>query len=461
MSNRIRRSDQLNQDLINYPAKKWAINFPTVDYTIRIEDIVPALAGAIGKSALVAAFAIAWAQGLNITDPAFVTENVRLELIIASLLAIIFCAFLNPYAGPPGTLAPLIPIIPIMAVSGVHPFALSISIGVFGLLIAFFKYFRKLVEINQSGTKGGIILLFGLLGIISSLESLRIWADTNQTPQLLFILLLAGLILYLTLTKLNLKWLVIPGCAAIALIIAAAYSLYPTFQTNPSLPIVNPDYWWNELWGVGWGLSPENFVKAFPFVMLALVMWPLDALAVKSLQEANYPKEAQRAIFNMNTTYIVVSVRNIVGAVLGGAQIAAVWRSFMIPLGVVKRPIGGSALLLGITGITFALLGFPLDIAVFPPLLWLVLIFGVFIPLLEVGLNTIKSAATAQIAAICLVAGIALNPVLGWVIAISIENFRVIKDPKDDFIMSKGNRVLTLIIVGITVISYFIANQLG
>lgn len=452
------RKDLLDQDLVNYHAKKWSLNIPFKDYTVRVEDLVPALSGTIGKAALVAAFAIAWAHGLGISDPAFVTENVRLELFLASLLTIIFCAFLNPYAGPPGTLAPLIPIIPIMTASGVHPFPLSISIGVLGLLLSGFKYFRKIVEINQSGTKGGIILLFGFLGIVSSLDNLHTWAVSEKAPGIVFILLLVSLILYIILTRFNLRWLTIPGCAAFALIISTAYGLYPSFETPASLPIVNPGYWWNQVWGIGWGLNIENFIKAFPFVMLALVMWPLDALAIKTIQETNYPPEAKKAVFNMNTTYIIVSIRNIIGVVLGGAQIAAVWRSFMIPLGVVRRPIGGSALLLGIIGMGFALLGSPLDVAVFPPLLWPVLIFGVYIPMLEIGLNTIRSLAKAQIAGICLVGGIALNPVLGWMIAIFIENFRIIRDPEDETVLSKDSKLLTLIITAITLISYLAAN---
>lgn len=142
-------------------------------------------------------------------------------------------------------------------------------------------------------------------------------------------------------------------------------------------------------------MNAENFVKALPFALLAVVTWPIDALAVKAIQETNYPKEAEKAVFYMNSTYIIVSLKNIIGALLGGGQISAIWRSFMIPLGIVKRPIGASALILGILGASFGILGFPVDIAVFPPLLWLVLIFGVYIPLIEVGLNIIKSAASA------------------------------------------------------------------
>ena len=130
----------------------------------------------------------------------------------------------------------------------------------------------------------------------------------------------------------------------------------------------------------------------------------------------------------------------------------------MIPLGVVKRPIGGSSLILGIMGVAFGILGVPIDIAVFPPLLWLVLIFGVFIPLLEIGLNTVKSVATAQIASVCLITGIALNPVLGWVASIFIENFKIIKDPENNIELSRRDKIITIIIVSVTIISYFLAN---
>lgn len=132
----------------------------------------------------------------------------------------------------------------------------------------------------------------------------------------------------------------------------------------------------------------------------------------------------------------------------------------MIPLGVVKRPIGGSALILGIIGVVFGILGVPIDIAVFPPLLWLVLIFGVFIPLLEIGLNTVKSIPTAQIASVCLITGIALNPVLGWVASIFVENFKIIEDPENDMELSRRDKVITIIIVSVTIISYFLANVL-
>ena len=93
----------LDTDLLEYHPKRWGINLPLRDYRLRFEDLVPALAGTIGKISLVAAFAMAWATGFGITDPSFVTENVRLEVILASVFTLIFCSVLNPYAGPPGT----------------------------------------------------------------------------------------------------------------------------------------------------------------------------------------------------------------------------------------------------------------------------------------------------------------------------------------------------------------------
>ncbi|MHB8129016.1 MAG: DUF3360 family protein [Mobilitalea sp.] len=72
----------LNEELISYNPKRWRINVLFKDYKLRIEDFVPALSGVIGKASLVAAFAVAWATGFNITDPSFITVNVWLEICL-------------------------------------------------------------------------------------------------------------------------------------------------------------------------------------------------------------------------------------------------------------------------------------------------------------------------------------------------------------------------------------------
>jgi hypothetical protein len=450
------KNQKLNNELITYNPLKWSFNLPFKNYTIRGEDLVPALSGAIGKVALVAAFALAWAQGYGITSPNFITENVRLELLFGSLITIFFCAIFNPYAAPPGTLAPLIPLVPVMVAAGVHPLPLGILIGLLGIIVSFFKFFDEILLINKNGAKGGIILLFGLMGLMSSSNSLKAWTIANNS--ILFpVLLILGIFMYLLLGKLNLKWLMIPVVALSALSISALFGFIPEIKTVASFPIINPRYWWFDMWGLGWGISVINFVKAAPFALLAVVMWPTDAIAIKTLQEANYPKGSDNSIFNMTSTFIGVSFRNAVGAFLGGAQTSAIWRSFMIPLSIVKRPIGGSALLLGIIGIAFALLGFPLDVAVFPPLIWLVLIFGVFIPLVEIGLNLIKTSANAQVAGVCILLGLGINPVIGWVTAILIENFNLVKDDEREVLNSKG-KITTLLVAAVTLVSYLVSN---
>ena len=453
------RQEVLRKELIAYSPKKWAVNIPGKHYAFKIEDWIPALSGAIGKVALLAAFSVAWAKGLGIVHPDFVTESVRLEIVLGSVLTLLFCAVLNPYAGPPGTLAPLIPVVPVMALSGVHPLPLGILIGVIGLMISAVNGFSRIVQINGTGTKGGIILLFGFMGITSSLESLRTWSAGQGVSELFTVLLILGIVIFLLLNKLKLRWLIIPVCAVMALAAAAAYGVYPQMKTPAGLPILNPYWWWHEGWGIGWGLNARNFLQALPFALLAVVMWPIDALAIKTIQENNYPREAKQAVFHMNATYFIVALRNIMGVVLGGSQVAAVWRSFMIPLGMVKRPIGASAFLLGILGMLSGLLGFPVDIAVFPPLLGLVLIFGIYVPLLEVGLDTIKSTSDIQIASLCLIAGIAVNPVIGWVTAILAENFKLIPAGEKAGELSARDKWLTASITGVTLLTFFAAGR--
>ncbi|WP_069997640.1 DUF3360 family protein [Cellulosilyticum sp. I15G10I2] len=448
------REHLLYKDLINYNPNKWRINLPFVHYSLKLEDIIPALSGGIGKIALVAAFAVAWARGFNIVDPSFVTENVRLELMIGGLFTILFSAVWAPHTAPPGTLAPIIPLIPIIVAAGVHPLPLSLLIGIIGIIISSMRGFKKVITLNGQGTTAGIILLFGLLGTTSSLESLRSWSAGLQVPLLANLLIISGILMYVFLNRIKAKYLMIPFSALLALILSGLFGIYPQLTTSLGVPILSPTTWWYEKWGIGFGMNINNFIKAFPFALLAVAIWPIDALAIKKIQEANYPKEANKALFNMDDTYIIVALRNIAGALMGGGQIASIWRSFMIPLATVKRPIVGSALVLGIIGILFGLLGFPIDIAVFPPLLWLVLIVGVYIPLLEVGLNAMKTVEISQVAITCIIIGIAINPIIGWVVGLLIENFNML-GPKDTAPrLSKQDKWFTLIIILIITSTY-------
>lgn len=423
---RANREHQLDQDLAHYAARPWRLNRPGRDYAIRREDLVPALSGVIGKIALTAAFAVAWQTSHGLDAAGFVTENVRLELFIASILTLVFSAILNPYLGPPGTLAPLIPLIPAMAAAGVHPLAFGLILGVAGLALAATRSFSRILALTGTGTKSGILLLFGLMGIASSLRALWSWSETHQAGTMTLGILVAGVVLVLLLQHFRIRWLVIPALAALALLLAWFFGISPRLETAPGLPILSPELWWQGKWGLGWPDTLADYLRPLPFVLLAVVMWPTDALAIQTILENNYGPAGRRAQFRLNSTYLLVSVRNILGVLLGGAQTAAVWRSFMIPLGVVRRPIGGSALLLGLLGLLASFSGAAIDWAVFPPLLWPVLIFGVFLPLVENGLLALRANRKAiPTAALCLAAGWLVQPVFGWVLGIVAEKLQL------------------------------------
>jgi hypothetical protein len=447
------RVELLEEELSAYTPKPWRLNLPVRDYPLRGVDMIPAMAGAIGKTALVAAFAMAWSVGLGIRDPTFVVENVRLELVVGGSLTLLFSAFLNPTVSPPGTFALLIPLIPLMISAGVHPLPFAILVSLAGIGFSGSNIFSKFIKLNGTGTRTGMLLLFGLLGIMDSIRNLRIWT-VGHPGSMFFLLIFFGVMIYMFLHRFRAKWIVIPACAAAGLIVTAVYGVFPIFETGLGLPIIDPALWWNERWGIGFGLSLENFVVAIPFATLVMVMWPVDAMAIKAVQEANYPPEAKRAYMDINATFTVTALRNLIGSILGGAQTAAVWRSFMIPLSIIKRPIPGSALFLGLFVIAFGILGPLIDLATFPPLVWLILLFGVFVPMLETGLTQLGKAGTVQITLICIVVGVAVHPVLGWGFAMLTENLGFFNDEGETRTLSGMEKTFSWILSIMAAISY-------
>jgi len=385
--------------------------------------MIPALSGVVGKIALVAAFASAWATALGIRDPAFVRENVRLELILASVLTLVVTVVLRVPAGPPGTLAPLIVLVPAMAAAGVHPLSFGLLAGMAGLLSTLFGWQDRLMRINGPGTRGGILVLFSLMGFQSGLSGLHRWAISENGILPALLLLGAGVVWTILLKRFHARWLTIPVCAATALLLAFLFGQFPAWSTGIGLPIVDPVRWWQELWGIGWGMEWQGFVRAVPFVLLVLVLWPIDALAVQAVLQREGGDNGTRPAIDFRKTAYLVAVRNLVGVLLGGAQTAAVWRSFMIPLGVVRGPLRRSALWLGLFGIAAGLSGVLVDLAVFPPLLWMVLLFGIYLPLLETGLATLRTGSDRMTAGVCIVAGLVVHPVAGWFISLLLEKW--------------------------------------
>lgn len=427
-----RRSALLDRDLATWSPRSWRINLPGRDYTVRPEDLIPALAGAIGKVSLVAAFAAAWADALGLTWPDFVAENVRLDMIIGSLILLLFCACLLPRSAPPGTLTPLIPMVPLMAAAGVHPLSLSLLIGILGLILSAGRVFPRLVKLNTPGTRGGILVLFGILGLRDSLGKVWIWAE-GSGPLLFVAVLGAGLVVYLVLAARKLTWLAVPACLVAALAVSALFGQLPQLVTGPGLPLFSHASWWHDRWQLGSPFDLPTVLAAVPFALLALTLWPLDATAIMTMHEQQYQAHAAKATFDLNQSFLVISLRNIIGAWFGGAQTAAVWRSFLIPLGIVRRPIPGSALLLGLLCLIFALTGYPIDIAMHPPALHLVLMLGVYVPMLLAGIRAVRCRLDWLVLAAVLAGGFLLHPLAGWLIGLLLSRLSQVLIKKSMF----------------------------
>ncbi len=397
---------------------------------IRPIDFVPALSGLIGKTALVTSFAVVWAKQLNITTPDFVFENVRIELLIGSIITLIV-ALLYKDTAPSGSLAPFIVLVPAMAGFGVHPFPLSVLIGLFGYLSIRTGLFHKLVSLSGPVTKTGITLTIGISGVMMSLKNLRDYFGGITSPLVLMTGLL--LLLFLVLLRYKKNWLIIPVSAAIALLLPPLFGMRLELSAVYSLPSLNPSYWWNTMWGIGYGMDYNTLARTVPFALFAIVLWAVDTVSIQTMIEANSKPGDQREDIHLNRSFIVSSIRNLLGGIFGGAQTSALWRSYLIPLFMIKRPMRASSILMGALGITAGLLAVPVKILSYPPLIWFVLLFGIFLPFVLVGVrNALKSDKVLIILLIlCLtLAGVIISPIVTWICAVLCDKLLFRKNHK-------------------------------
>jgi hypothetical protein len=423
------RSEYLEHELKIMDLKRWKIHLPYRDFGIELEDWVPALAATIGKVVMVTAMVAAFAAQFGLS-PEFVAENVRYELLIAGgLFVILFSAILNPRANLAGTHGPMIPLIPLIAAAGGHPLALGIMVGVFGLLLGWSKGGSKLVNLTGVGVRGGLLIYLGAVGLFGQITKLENWAGSIDLSVVSFGVILVTVIIYAYLARIKMRWLAIPLCSAIAGIVAFSMGAPFEFSTTPGLPHFSPFYWWGEStgWQLGW---PDlgHFIAVMPFAILAVAMWSPDFLGHRVFQELNYPKEAKSVLMDVDDTMTVASIRQIVGAGLGGGNLASSWGTYMIPAAIAKRPIPGGALLTGILCIVAALVGYPMDLAMWEPVLRVALIVGVFLPLLEAGMQMVRDSKDSQSAGTVIFASAFVNPVFGWALTMLLDNLGFIGD---------------------------------
>jgi hypothetical protein len=424
-----KREDYLNHELLSMKFKRWSVHLPFRDFHIEFEDLVPALAATIGKVVMVTAMVAAFAAQFGLSQE-FIAENVRFELLIAGgIFVIIFSAVLNPRANLAGTHGPMIPLIPIIAAAGGHPLALGILIGVFGLILSITKGGSKLMNLTGIGVRGGLLIYLGAVGLISQISKFETWASHSSATTVSFVVIAITIIIYAYLARIKKRWLAIPLCSFIAGLVSYIMGVQFEFTTTPGLPHMNPFWWWGETtgWQIGWP-DVGHFIAVIPFAILAVAMWSPDYLGHRVFQELNYPKKAKDVLMDVDDTMTVSSIRQIVGAFLGGGNIASSWGTYMIPAAIAKRPIPGGAILTAILCVLASIFGYPMDLAMWEPVLRVALIVGVFLPLLEAGMQMVQKHNDSLSAGTCIFACAFVNPVFGWALTMLLDNLGLIGD---------------------------------
>lgn len=423
------RSDYLEHELSIMSPKRWRPNLPFRDYRFELEDWVPAIAATIGKIVMVAAVVAAFAGPMGLSDE-FVIENARFEMLIAAILfVVLFSGFLNPAANLAGTHGPLIPLIPLIVASGGHPMALGIMVGVLGFALGVFRGGSLLARLTSDGVCGGLLLYLGFIGITSQIAKLFAWANGFDMGYIAFVVVFATIVMYAYLEHIRMRWLAIPLGSALAGVIAFALGAPFEFSTEPGVPILNPAYWWGE--DTGWKLGlPElhHFVAVAPFAVLAVAMWSPDFLGHRVFQQLNYPPKAKKVLMNIDDTMCVAAARQIVGTALGGGNLTSSWGTFMVPAAIAKRPIPAGAVLTGLLCVVAAIWGYPMDLAIWPPVLSVALMVGVYLPLLEAGMQMTREGKTSQSAAIVIFSSALVNPVFGWSLTVLLDNLGLVGD---------------------------------
>ncbi|QLE86635.1 DUF3360 family protein [Shewanella sp. Scap07] len=434
------REAYLEHELTIMNPKRWRANLPGRDYRFEAEDSIAAMAATIGKVVMVGAIATTFATSLGLQE-SFILENVRYELIIAAFFIVVFSGFLLPTANLAGTHGPLIPIIPIVVAAGGHPMAFGLLIGALGLILAISKGGSMLANLTSKGVCGGLLLYLGFVGTASQVKKLYAWAEGIGMAHIAFVVIFCTIILYALLEHWRKRWLAVPLSCLLGGTLAFAMGAPFEFQTAPGLPNMNPMYWWGDDSGWMLGLPTiESFMVVLPFAILAVAMWSPDFLGHQVFQKINYPPRTEKVHMNIDDTMTSASIRQTVGSLLGGANFTSSWGTYIVPAAIAKRPIPAGALLTALFCVVAALWGYPMDLAIWEPVLCVALVVGVFIPLLEAGMEMTREGKTTQSAAIVVFSSVLVNPAFGWSLTMLLDNLGLIGCKDRSAKLTKMNR---------------------
>lgn len=216
----------------------------------------------------------------------------------------------------------------------------------------------------------------------------------------------------------------IPISAIVSLVLPLLVGIKINLLEPMNNLVLNPGYWWEGVWEIGFGLNLPTILKTLPFAIFVMLLWAMDTVAITTLLDEQSKEEQKREEINLNQSFMMVAIRNIIGGIFGGAQTSSLWRSFLIPLFMIKRPMRGATILLSVLCILVGLMGIPIKLFAFPPLVWTVLLFGIFMPLSLTGFNKWRKGKQVgqKIAIIILAAiGIGYSPIITWLGAVVLE----------------------------------------
>ena len=418
------RSDYLDNELLitNPGNKRWGTYKYGRDFRFEWEDLVPAIAGTIGTAVL--AFGVVGAYAAQYGLPAaFVLENVRLEMVLVGLIMVIV-NFFHPRLAGTGIHGWMIPLIPMIVAAGGHPLALGLMIGGVGMLLGFIRGGALLQALTPNGVIAGLLILFGIEGMIGQVAVLRTWSAGTGIEGLFMAMAGVVMLVYGLLLKWKARYLAIPLCTAAAAIVALAMGAPFVFRTPPGLPNFNPAYWWGA--DTGWMIGlpgPEAFIAMIPFAIIAVVLWPPDAIGLMAFQRAGYPAGSEKAFLHVDDSFIAIAARQAITVAWGVGMLSDPWGTYVIPASVAKRPLQACGILMGAIVAITPLTGYLLDVCLFPPVVRIGLIIGVFVPLFEIGMRLLKTPRDAFGAAMCIGTGMFINPVIGWSFAMTLENY--------------------------------------
>lgn len=140
------------------------------------------------------------------------------------------------------------------------------------------------------------------------------------------------------------------------------------------------------------------------------------------------------------TKLVSTSFRQVVGSALGGANFASSWGTYIVPAAIAKRPIPAGAILTPLFCVVASIWGYPMDLAIWEPVMCVALIVGVFIPLLEAGMEMKREGKTTQSAAIVVFASALVNPAFGWSLTVLLDNLGLIGSKERSANLTKMSR---------------------